>query len=442
MRSHSTKACWYQRKTPRSEPFSSSRQTTPVQDAHYQMEPSKFGRPKEIIKQHPTQHDYQTADTEEKERANIKDNRMNCFVTNQELRIPEKYQVVSRGNIAEGGIEKQNETRERRSGNNEQLAPTGENMRIPERIVQIKDTEKKTFHDRGREIQYKEPFFVNHYYSHPIGQCCCQQQGIAINRSAEPIAERSENSHRSQPLQRLEICPVYRNASGPGEIKQQQYTTRESAQFNPIQEEQVANEERIRLVEAKKMTGDNIEGYLPRYTQLHQTRQLNTTAPISTDVTVPPPPICMKKEQVEQGPNTSPKKSNEEAMNERGELLKAIHTVAQSLQQQIVLSSRTADINRQHSDALMGELIKAQNRRDMDHVFNNIPTFSGLHPEKCVDWATPKCNKPTHSESSMDQHTLCIQIRCHISRRCYEESRGMLFKRSLCKSRVGEEQGE
>ena len=24
----------------------------------------------------------------------------------------------------------------------------------------------------------------------------------------------------------------------------------------------------------------------------------------------------------------------------------------------------------------------------MDHVFNNIPTFSGLQPEKCVDWAT------------------------------------------------------
>ena len=49
---------------------------------------------------------------------------------------------------------------------------------------------------------------------------------------------------------------------------------------------------------------------------------------------------------------------------------------------------RTADMSQQHTDALIGELIKSHNRRDMDQVLNNIPTFNGLEPEKCVDWAT------------------------------------------------------
>ena len=47
-----------------------------------------------------------------------------------------------------------------------------------------------------------------------------------------------------------------------------------------------------------------------------------------------------------------------------------------------------AEMSQQHTDALIGELIKSHNRRDMHHVLNNIPTFNGMEPEKCVDWAT------------------------------------------------------
>ena len=69
-------------------------------------------------------------------------------------------------------------------------------------------------------------------------------------------------------------------------------------------------------------------------------------------------------------------------------LLKVLQTVAQSLQQEIVLGMHTADMSQQCTDALIEELIKSHNRRDMDHILNNIPTFNGLEPEKCVDWAT------------------------------------------------------
>ena len=65
-----------------------------------------------------------------------------------------------------------------------------------------------------------------------------------------------------------------------------------------------------------------------------------------------------------------------------------VQTVAESLQQQIVLGIHMADMSQQCTDALIGELIKSHNRRDIDHVLNSIPTFNGLEPEKCVDWVT------------------------------------------------------
>ena len=68
------------------------------------------------------------------------------------------------------------------------------------------------------------------------------------------------------------------------------------------------------------------------------------------------------------------------------ELLKVVQTVAESLQQQIALGMWMADMSQQCRNALIGELIKSHNRRDMDHVLNSIPTFNGLEPEKCVDW--------------------------------------------------------
>ena len=71
-----------------------------------------------------------------------------------------------------------------------------------------------------------------------------------------------------------------------------------------------------------------------------------------------------------------------------GELLKLVQMVAESLQQQIVLGMRMAEMSQQRTDTLIGELIKSHNRRDMDHVLNSIPTFNGLKPEKCVDWVT------------------------------------------------------
>ena len=39
----------------------------------------------------------------------------------------------------------------------------------------------------------------------------------------------------------------------------------------------------------------------------------------------------------------------------------------------------------QNADLFM-EMIKVQNRRDLDPAVMAIPTFTGQEPEKCLDW--------------------------------------------------------
>ena len=112
--------------------------------------------------------------------------------------------------------------------------------------------------------------------------------------------------------------------------------------------------------------------------------QMNTV-PLYVVDTKDPPPVMSKKEREESQKHIM---DNTKVPQKDGELLKVVRTVAESLQQQIVLGMRTADMSQQRTDALIGEFIKSHNRRDMDHILNNIPTFNGLEPEKCVDWVT------------------------------------------------------
>ena len=112
--------------------------------------------------------------------------------------------------------------------------------------------------------------------------------------------------------------------------------------------------------------------------------QMNNGPPHVIDTTIPPP-LMTKREKEEVRTHTM---DNTKMPQKDEELLKVVQTVAQSLQQQIVLGMCTADMSQQCTDALIGELIKSHNRRDMDHVLSSIPIFNRLEPEKCVDWAT------------------------------------------------------
>ena len=121
-----------------------------------------------------------------------------------------------------------------------------------------------------------------------------------------------------------------------------------------------------------------------QFTQAYVPDQMNTVPLCGVDTMVPPP-LMTKKEK--EGFYTH-MVNNTAVLQKDDKLLKVVQTVTQSLQQQIVLGMCTADMIQQHTDALIGELIKSHNRRDMDHVLNNIPTLNGLEPEKCGDWVT------------------------------------------------------
>ena len=63
------------------------------------------------------------------------------------------------------------------------------------------------------ECLRKEPFFINHYYSHPVGQCCCQQHPmlvkegqITLQSSTALNHEKSENSRKPQQLSETKTC--------------------------------------------------------------------------------------------------------------------------------------------------------------------------------------------------------------------------------------------
>ena len=121
-----------------------------------------------------------------------------------------------------------------------------------------------------------------------------------------------------------------------------------------------------------------------QFTEVDVPDQMNTIPICGVDTTVLPP-LMTKTEKEEFYTHMV---NNTAAPQKDDKLLKVVQTVAQLLQQQIVLGMCTADMRQQSTDVLIGELIKSHNRRDMDHILNNIPTCNGLEPEKCVGWAT------------------------------------------------------
>ena len=141
--------------------------------------------------------------------------------------------------------------------------------------------------------------------------------------------------------------------------------------------------EQDKRVSHGEVRGPIVEPQL-HFVQAYVPNQMNTVPLHAVDTTVLPP-LMTKKDKAETQTHMV---DNTKMPQKDNKLLKVVQTVAQSLQQQIVLGMHTADMSQQCTDALIGELIKSHNRRDMDHVLNNILTHNGLEPEKCVDWAT------------------------------------------------------
>ena len=106
-----------------------------------------------------------------------------------------------------------------------------------------------------------------------------------------------------------------------------------------------------------------------------------------------PPPLL---------PNTSPHyhqqlhnevqqpESSSSGQVTKSEILKSIQSITEVMQQQLLLNSKMTEHGIVQTDSLFQEMIKAQEKRDLDPALLVIPTFLGEAKDRpqCLDWVS------------------------------------------------------
>ena len=109
------------------------------------------------------------------------------------------------------------------------------------------------------------------------------------------------------------------------------------------------------------------------------------------DFMVPPPvaqphPVVQSPSVVQPLPVEQPQQNGPQTGSQR--LEENLMRVIESMEQQMKLNSTKSEYNMTQNMKMMDQLIKAQDRRDLDPALTDIPTFSGEKPEKCLEWVT------------------------------------------------------
>ena len=99
------------------------------------------------------------------------------------------------------------------------------------------------------------------------------------------------------------------------------------------------------------------------------------------DLTVPPPTVQPPPAVVQ-----IPQGGHQQATSQR--LEENLMRVIETMEQQMRLNTTKSEYNMTQNTRMMDQLIKAQDRRDLDPALMDIPTFSGDQPEKCLEWVT------------------------------------------------------
>ena len=109
---------------------------------------------------------------------------------------------------------------------------------------------------------------------------------------------------------------------------------------------------------------------------------------------VPPPAMAQ--------PLVVPPRHNETQTGSQ-KLEESLMRVIETMEQQMRLNITKSDYNMTQNTKMMDQLIKAQDRRDLDPALMDIPTFSGDQPEKCLEWVTRIKNISRQSGRSFQQ---------------------------------------
>ena len=90
------------------------------------------------------------------------------------------------------------------------------------------------------------------------------------------------------------------------------------------------------------------------------------------------------------------------------EILKSIQSITEVMQQQLLLNSKTTEQGIVQTASLFQEMIKAQEKRDLDPALLAISTFSGEASDRpqCLDWVSRVKNVCDQSECSFRQELI------------------------------------
>ena len=90
------------------------------------------------------------------------------------------------------------------------------------------------------------------------------------------------------------------------------------------------------------------------------------------------------------------------------EILKSIQSITEVMQQQLLLNSKTTEQGIVQTASLFQEMIKAQEKRDLDPALLAIPTFSGEAKDRsqCLDWVSRVKNACDQSGCSFHQELI------------------------------------
>ena len=73
-------------------------------------------------------------------------------------------------------------------------------------------------------------------------------------------------------------------------------------------------------------------------------------------------------------------------IDNQASLLRSVREITETMQQHIVLSGKQTEYSIRQNALLVKELIKSNDRRDLDHALAAIPTFMGTNKEECIEW--------------------------------------------------------
>ena len=73
-------------------------------------------------------------------------------------------------------------------------------------------------------------------------------------------------------------------------------------------------------------------------------------------------------------------------IDNQASLLRSVKEITETMQQHIALSGKQTEYNIGQNTLLVKELIKSNDRRDLDHALAAIPTFMGTNKEECIEW--------------------------------------------------------